>query len=154
MLKHAVVGLLAVLFVSGAVAASSPLARLSWLAGTWQFEKDGRVVTEIWMPPAGGTMLGMSRTVVAGTTREYEFVALRETDDRIVYVAKPSGQEEATFVLRSMTDVEVVFENQMHDFPQVIRYRLNPDGILLAVIEGTVRGKPRRVEFPYRRVLQ
>lgn len=97
-------------------------------------------------------MLGMSRTVIAGTTKEYEFVLLRETDDQIVYVAKPSGQKEATFVLRSMTDMEDIFENQTHDFPQLIHYRLNPDGSLLAAIEGTVRGKFKRIEFPYRRV--
>ena len=29
-----------------------------------------RTVTEIWMPPAGGTMLGMSRTVLGEKTVE------------------------------------------------------------------------------------
>lgn len=152
MLKHAIIGVISLLFSVGSYAAPASLARLGWLAGAWQFEKDGRVVTELWMAPEGMTMLGMSRTVVAGTTKEYEFVLLRETDDQIVYIARPSGQEEAKFVLRSLSDVEVVFENPAHDFPQLIRYRLNPDGGMLATIEGTVRGKSRRVEFPYRRV--
>ena len=44
------------------------LTRLSWLAGSWQLAKDNRVVTEVWMAPEGKTMLGMSRTVVAGAT--------------------------------------------------------------------------------------
>jgi len=44
-----------------------------------------------------------------------------------------------------------VFENPQHDFPQRISYKLNPDGTLLAAIDGTKAGKIRRVEFPYKR---
>lgn len=154
MLKHlAVVAISNIIFGSVAAGEVRPsLSRLNWLAGTWQFAKDGRVVTEVWMAPEAKTMLGMSRTVAAGTTREYEFLIVREEVDRIVYVAKPSDQAEATFVLRSMSDVEAVFENPSHDFPQRISYRLNADGTLLAAIEGAVQGKVKRVEFHYRRV--
>lgn len=139
------------IFTMGTAAAPA-LSRLHWLAGTWQWAKDGRVVTETWMPPAGNTMPGMSRTVADGATREYEFLLLREEAGRITYVAKPSGQDETIFVLRSMKDNEVIFENPTHDFPQLIIYRLNPDGTLLAAIEGMDQGKVRRVEFPYRRI--
>lgn len=126
--------------------------RLSWLAGNWSLEKNGRVVTEIWMPPAGGTMLGMSRTVANENTVEYEFIVLRQdASGDIFYVAKPSGQPEASFKVTRATDTEVVFENPEHDFPQRISYKLNPDGTLLAAIDGTKGGKTRRVEFPYKR---
>jgi hypothetical protein len=137
-----------------AVASDAPprLSQLSWLAGSWQFTQGGRAVTEIWMAPDGKTMLGVSRTVANGATREYEFMLLREEDDRLTYTAKPSGKTEATFALISSTGNEVIFENPTHEFPQRISYRLNPDGSLLAAIEGTVQGKVRRVEYPYRRV--
>jgi hypothetical protein len=125
---------------------------LSWLAGDWSLEKNGRVVTEIWMPPAGGTMLGMSRTVANEKTVEYEFIVLRQdANGEIFYVAKPSGQPEASFKLTRGTATEAVFENPEHDFPQRISYKLNPDGTLLAAIEGTKAEKTRRVEFPYKR---
>jgi hypothetical protein len=154
MIKHLLVTAVSLLSFCASLAAegSMSVARLGWLAGTWQFAKDGRVVTEMWMAPEGKTMLGMGRTVVAGATREYEFLLVREEADRLSYVAKPSGQAEATFVLRTMTDVEVVFENPTHDFPQRISYQLRPDGTLLAAIEGTLKGKFKRVEYPYRRV--
>jgi hypothetical protein len=46
-----------------------------------------------------------------------------------------------------------VFENPQHDFPTKIVYGLQADGSLLAAIEGPGRdGKPRRVEYPYKRV--
>ena len=65
------------------VAAKKPAAKpgvdaLAWLAGRWEFEQSGRVVREEWMAPAGGTMLGMSRTVKGGKTIEYEFLQIRE----------------------------------------------------------------------------
>jgi hypothetical protein len=132
--------------------AKPSLQTLSWLAGTWSFEKNGRVVTEIWMKPDGGTMPGMSRTVAQGRTVEYEFLLLRlDAAGDIFYVAKPSGQPEASFKLVRATTTEAIFENPQHDFPQRISYVLKPDGTLLAAIEGQKGGKARRVEFPYQR---
>jgi hypothetical protein len=129
------------------------LADLAWLAGTWTFERNGRTVTEHWLPPAGGTMLGVSRTVAGERTVEYEFIVLRETaEGGLVFEAHPSGQAGAEFPLVRWSARELVFENTAHDFPQRIVYTLNDDGSLLAAIEGERNGKLRRVEFPYRRV--
>jgi hypothetical protein len=97
-------------------------------------------------------MLGMSRTVANEKTVEYEFIVLRQdANGDIFYVAKPSGQPEASFKLTRGSATEAVFENPEHDFPQRISYKLNPDGTLLAAIDGTKAGKIRRVEFPYKR---
>lgn len=126
--------------------------RLAWMAGEWGFERNGRSVTEIWMPPAGGTMLGMSRTVSGDKTVEYEFLLLRvENSGDIAYVAKPSRQAETSFQLVRASETEAVFENLEHDFPQRILYILQPDGSLLAAIEGERNGETRRIEFPYQR---
>lgn len=98
-------------------------------------------------------MLGVSRTTAGERTLEYEFIVLRADEaGQIFYVAKPSGQSEAVFKLVRASATEVVFENPDHDFPQRISYVLQPDGRLLAAIEGTRNGQTRRVEFPYRRV--
>jgi hypothetical protein len=155
----AIVAMSAVLFAapttqSGpAGAAPKPtLQTVSWLAGEWSLEKNGRVVTEMWMAPEGGAMLGMSRTVAHGKTVEYEFIVLRQdAAGDIFYVAKPSGQAETSFKLVRASATEVVFENPQHDFPQRVSYTLKPDGSLLAAIEGQKNGKTRRVEFPYQR---
>jgi len=130
------------------------IGKLAWLAGHWRLERAGRVTDEHWMTPAGGTMLGMARTVSKGKLIEYEFVQIREgPGGELFYVAQPSGQKEAAFKVASLTDTEVVFENKEHDFPQVIGYRLNPDGSAMAWIEGPGKdGKPKRIEYPYKRV--
>ncbi len=129
------------------------LDRLAWLAGSWRLERAGRVTDEHWMAPAGGVMLGMSRTVAKGKVVEHEFLQIRGgPGGELFYVALPARQKEATFKAVAQMENEVVFENKDHDFPQVIGYRLNADGSLLAWIEGPrADGTTRRVEYPYRR---
>lgn len=129
------------------------LERLAWLAGSWRMEKAGRLTDEQWMAPGGGVMLGMSRTVAKGRVVEHEFLQVRVgPGGELFYIAQPSGQKEAAFKALSQTDTEVVFENREHDFPQVIGYRLNPDGTLSAWIEGLRSdGTTRRIDSTFRR---
>ena len=160
MKAHAIVAGLAfaLLGVAPLRAAEAPATRptvaaLAWLAGTWSFERNGRVVTERWTEPAGGMMMGTGQTVVKERTVEHEFLLIRaDAEGTVVYVAKPSGQAETTFKLTRLTEREAVFENPAHDYPQKVSYALQPDGTLLAAIEGAKNGQTRRVEFPYRRV--
>jgi hypothetical protein len=130
---------------------SATTADLAFLAGCWKFEAKGRVVEEHWMAPAGGSLLGISRTMLNGKTTEFEFLQIRDLADGLTLIAKPSSQPEAKFVLLSKTGDEVVFENPTHDFPQRIRYRLNGTA-LTARVEGTLKGKERGIDFPYTRV--
>lgn len=126
---------------------------LAWLAGSWRMERAGRVIDEQWMQPAGGVMLGMSRTVAKGRVVEHEFMQIRPgPGGDLFYIAQPSGQKEAAFQLKSLGATAVVFENPGHDFPQTIAYALTADGGLQAVIAGPGSdGSPRRIEFLYRR---
>ena len=142
-----------VLLVSGATLAGekTKAADLAWLAGCWSGGGEGREYVEQWMKPAGGTLLGMSRTVKAGQTVAYEFVQIRERDGDLYYIAKPSGQAEAAFKLISADPKELIFENPDHDFPQRVIYRLEADGRLMAMVEGTIDGKLRQEHFPMTR---
>ncbi len=97
-------------------------------------------------------MLGISRTVADGKTVEFEFMQIREeTNGEILFIAKPSGQPEATFKLIKGSAREVIFENPQHDFPQRVIYRLQDDGSLLGRIEGVSKGKEKSVDFPMNR---
>ena len=104
------------------------------------------------MKPAGQTMLGMSRTIANGKTREFEFIRIVQEDNGdIFFVANPSGQKEARFKLMILTDREARFENPEHDFPQRIIYRRNGES-LVGRVEGMSKGKERAVDFPLTRV--
>lgn len=132
-------------------AAGPSINDAAWIAGCWSFERGGRTVAEHWMAPAGGTMMGLSRTVAAGKTTEWEFLIIREGANGLDYVAKPSRQPEATFTAASVTGQEIVFENPAHDFPKRISYKRDGE-TLTAAIEGPMNGQNRRIEFPYKKV--
>lgn len=160
MTRHA--GLLPILGLMVSFAACSPelqareegtLADLSWLSGCWAGVGGEIGSVEQWMTPAGGTMLGMSRTVRDSQTVAYEYMQIRQSDDgRIEYTALPSGQPAATFAMVGLSESEVIFENLEHDFPQRIIYRLQKDGNIEASIEGEVNGQARTVAFPMRSI--
>ena len=54
----------------------SPLAPLAWLEGCWRGTVNQREYREHWMPLRGNLMLGMSQTVVAGKTQDFEYLRL------------------------------------------------------------------------------
>lgn len=141
-------------FAEDIVPARPSIERLEWLAGSWRLEKAGRVVDEQWMTPAGGVMLGMSRTVMKGKVVEHEFLQIRQGPGGELYlVAQPARQKEATFKATAQTESEIAFENKEHDFPQVIVYSRRPDGSMFAYVEGPRSdGTTRRIEYSYRRV--
>ncbi len=128
--------------------ASGGVADLGWLSGCWQYAAGARIVTEFWLPPDSGTMLGLSRTVAGGKTVEHEFLLLRIGPRGIEYVAKPSGQAEAVFTATKVGPGEAVFENPAHDFPTRITYRKTDSG-LVATIGGTIEGRVSTIDFRY-----
>lgn len=139
------------LLAPAAPATAESLADIGWLAGCWAAERSEPGTEEHWMRPAGGLMLGMSRTVRGGRAVEHEFLAIREiAPGRLAYHAQPSGKPPAVFPLAHSGPFEVVFENPQHDFPQRILYRREGDR-LFARIEGKRNGEERGIDFPMRR---
>ncbi len=125
---------------------------LRWLAGCWASLRGETGSGEQWTLPAGGTLFGVGRTVRDSRTVAYEFLQIREIEaGGLEYIARPSGQAEAAFLLVRLSDSEVVFENLDHDFPQRIMYRLEGPDSLLGRIEGKVGSKARSVDFPMTR---
>ena len=141
-----------VIWLQLASTAYGDLTSLQWLAGCWT--QDGRDAgsVEQWTSPAGGTMLGMNRTVSGNRTIAFEFMRIAVNEDNLVeFISSPSGQETAHFKMLSVSENEVVFENPEHDFPTRIIYRLLSDGSLLGRIEGVDNGTPRTADFPMTR---
>lgn len=145
--------LLCALLATSCSALADPLAKLGWLQGCWAADGAEPGTVEQWTSPAGGTMLGISRTIKKGKTREFEFVQIREVEPgKLAYMAQPSGQAPASFTLLRHSDTEFVFENLAHDFPQRIIYRRGGDRALHARIEGMAKGKLKGVDFPMKRI--
>lgn len=128
------------------------IENLGWLSGQWKSAGEQVQIEEHWTDVAGGTLLGVSRTVRGEKTAFFEYLRIEARGGQIYYIALPGGRAPGTaFRLVKLEGQEAVFENPMHDFPKRIIYRLADDGTLTARIEGdgTEREKPQ--EFRYKR---
>ena len=127
----------------------APVDTLRWLAGCWRLSTATRTVEEQWMAPAGGVMLGMSRTVVNGRYREHEFLRIYSAGDTLVYAPQPSGQAPAEFRSTRIGPGEIVFENPVHDFPTRIEYRRVSTDTVTATVGSDRPGARRPLVFAY-----
>jgi hypothetical protein len=127
----------------------------AFLKGCWEMNRPERrsKITEQWMEPSGGTLLGISRTVRDGKTAGFEYMRIEVRTDGLYFVSKPSeNKQETAFPLKQFTPGNAVFENPDHDFPQRVIYRSDKPDTLNARIEGTQNGKSSGVDFSYKRV--
>jgi len=146
--------LLLTLLLAGAASGDDSLPAiddLAWLTGCWVSDGAEPGNGEQWMAPAGGSMLGMARVVRGGRMVAYEFTRIVTTDDGLVFIASPSGQETAEFGLKQLGDKIVIFENPDHDFPQRIIYRMVDSDHLQGRIEGVTSDGEAHVDFPLTR---
>lgn len=137
-------------FPAGAAAQEHEGDRLAWMAGCWRAASPRRTLHEWWMPPVGGSLMGMNRAVRGDSVMSWEFVRIEPVNGRLSYVAQPSGQREAVFPATLVSDTLAVFTEPAHDFPQRIIYRRRADS-LYARIEGVVNGQEQYVDFPFAR---
>lgn len=132
--------------------ASVSVERVSWLGGCWARDRAEPGSGEHWMPLAGGSLLGVSRSVRRGQTVGHEFMQIRRrADGAVAFIAQLPGQPETAFRLRPGPPHEAVFENLQHDFPQRVIYRRVDGGRMQARIEGKRQGSPAAVDFAFTR---
>ena len=146
--------LLAITFTIAIISApqTPTIADIAWISGVWQTEAGGRrQIEEHWTSVAGGSMLGMSRTVAGDKTVEFEYVRIEQRADGIYYVAHPKARCPGTdFKLTRSSATEAVFENPQHDFPKRITYKKSGDDLLTATIDGGEGTKA--MSFSYKRI--
>ena len=130
---------------------SASLDDLAWLSGCWEGRQGESIVEEMWSRPAGGSMLGLSRTVKGDKTISYEFMQFRSENGSLVFLPQPQGGTRVSFPIKDSFGGKFTFENLQHDFPQRIIYEKKGQ-LLLAVIEGTLKGNTEREEFQMKKV--
>lgn len=133
-------------------AAAGELESLSWLSGCWANPRGEVGSGEYWQPLAGGTMLGVGRTVRNGKTIDFEFLRLHTDEQgRVVYTATPSGQKETPFIASQISESGATFENPAHDFPKRITYTRTGESSFVVRVEGEKQGTSRAFELQFRK---
>jgi hypothetical protein len=140
---------LLVLVATPLPAADPGVEQLAWLAGDWVGTLGEAQVEEMWLPPAGGAMLGLGRTIAGSRQVEFELLRLVAGTDGLEYLASPDGRCPPTpFHLVEAAGQRVVFANPAHDFPKRITYWREGD-TLHARVEGVEDGKPRLLDLTW-----
>ena len=145
------VGLLAAsLCAPAATAAPSERALPAWMAGSWCATAGAQRIEEVWLAPAGGLMLGMSRTVAANQKQpQFEFLRVELRDGVPTYLAQPQGAAAVAFKLTQSGDSSARFENSAHDFPQRIEYRRAGNTMRAEIAGPRQGGKELVIAFDY-----
>ena len=133
-------------------AQESSVQSVAWMQGCWLASSGASSTEEVWMPPRGGLMMGMSRSVRDGVATGFEFVLLREVEGALVFSASPSGQTPADFVASLAAPDLLRVENANHDFPQKIEYRPAPPDSMIASVYGDVDASTPAFQVRYRRM--
>jgi hypothetical protein len=127
------------------------LDNLKFMQGNWVAERGTGVFEETWMPPAGKSMMGMSRTIREGKTSYTEFMMIEEVEGKIkLTICQKLGGPAITLNVGKLTDTEVVFEPVDDPNKATITYRL-VDKELHATVSGSHAGDPYTLEFAFKK---
>jgi hypothetical protein len=143
------------IFCSWTLQQHTKIKKAAWLTGTWENKTQRGSVYETWTKLSEVEFSGKSYMLKDQDTIVFETVRLIQEQNNIFYIPQVKGQNEGLPVrFRStiISDKELVFENQEHEFPQLISYtKINADS-LVARISGTKNGKERQQQFRMKRV--
>jgi hypothetical protein len=134
---------------------NSQLKKFSFLIGLWSLNTQKGKIIEKWDWDKTTGLSGAGYSIsTSGDSTLLETISLHQSGNEVFYT--PTGYQEGnrstvSFKLVSDDKGTFIFENKNHDFPQRIVYRKISENELLAWIEGTVEGKFRKIEFPYKK---
>ena len=106
------------------------------------------MVEERWDSPAGGIMLGTSKTVKDGLAAGFEFLKITVESDGVFYTPYIKGKRADPFKLdtSASTAKKLVFRNPQNDFPKTIVYE-RTDSALRVSLLGSETDKPVAFEL-------
>jgi hypothetical protein len=133
--------------------AQQSLNQFKFMLGDWSLERQGGKIFETWKRSSSTEYSGKSYSIKsAGDSVLLENMILKVSGREILFVPTAVGQNDdlpVIFKLVSSAKNSFVFENQQHDFPSKIVYQNTSPNKLLAWIEGTIDGKPKKIEYLY-----
>ncbi|SFF39799.1 hypothetical protein SAMN04488120_103205 [Fontimonas thermophila] len=148
---HRITAIAALLASTVVHAEAARVDQFKWLAGCWGFDTDNGRYEEMWSAPTGNNIVGVSRRIADGFTREFEFMRIVTSGGGFDYIALPQGENEVRFNSIVADGTRAVFENPDNAFPSRISYEFVPPDALNARIEGQSNGQTMRLNFPMKR---
>jgi hypothetical protein len=128
------------------------ISKLKFISGCWRAQVDKDVVVEEnWSSPSENLYLATTRYLKKEHATGFEFTRIEVTDTGVVFSASSDGKPFDTYLMKTLVDEYVMFENPKKSFPQKIIYRMASDGVLIPRNEGegpSVEIRMQRVKCP------
>mgnify|MGYP001168724005 CR=1 FL=1 len=140
---------------ASAVKQINDIKKAEWLIGTWENKSPKGSIYEMWGKTSDNEYSGKSYTVKEKDTIVFETIRLVQEQGGIFYIPTVKNQNDGLpvrFTSRTISETQLVFENQQHDFPQIISYTKISTDSLVAKISGTKSGQERKQTFRMKRV--
>ncbi len=140
------------LLVATNIYAQPDLSKLHWLLGNWEYKTKNIIITENWKIKSDTSLVGVSYTLRNLDTVSSENISIIKKNSKIIYnaqVKEQNGGVVIPFIMNSFSKDSIVFENNLHDFPQRIIYTKISNDKIMASIEGIIEGKIKRRNFYY-----
>lgn len=129
-----------------------PLFQLT--GGVWKMKTAKGFICESWKKNTNNELAGSSFKITGKDTTITERVQLIKKGNSIFYIPNVNGQNDGhpiPFKLTWTNNSTFIFSNPEHDYPQVVAYQFIGKDSLNAWIDGNYNGKPKRVDFHYKR---
>ena len=127
----------------------------NWLIGEWQNISSEGILTETWEKLNDSTYAGKSFFVIGKDTVSSETIRIEQHGKTLLYIPTVKDQnndQPISFVQTSSSTNQMIFENQKHDFPQLISYTQTNKTALVAEISGVINGKKKSQSFPMQKM--
>jgi len=134
---------------------TNDIKKTDWLIGTWENKTPKGSIYETWSKKNDNEYSGKSYIVKEKDTIIFEIIKLVQEKDGLFYIPNVNNQNDGLpvrFTIKKISKTQLVFENQQHDFPQIISYTKISADSLVAEISGTKKGQERKQAFPMKRV--
>lgn len=144
-----------VIFCSWTFQQNNKIKKAEWLLGTWENKTQRGSIYETWTKTNEYELSGKSFMLKEKDTIVFETVQLLQEKSSLFYIPQVKNENEGLpvrFKEKLISDNELVFGNQLHDFPQIISYTKICADSLVAEISGTKNGKERSQKFPMKRI--
>lgn len=128
------------------------ISKLKFISGCWRAPLDKDIlVEENWSSPSENLFLATTRYLKKEHATGFEFSRIEVTDTGVVFSASSDGKPFDNYLMKTLVDEYVMFENPAKSFPQRIIYRMASDGVLIPRNEGdapSVELRMQRVKCP------
>jgi len=130
---------------------------LSWMEGVWidtsafSFMIPPVKLMEVWKVYPD-SISGVGYSIEEGDTSISKQLLIREVNGKVNYVVRPIGKPIIVFPLENVSDKDVSFQNNAHDFPQKINYAMLSETAMYVIWSGIIPQGERKVTLKMSRV--